>query len=82
MYKILDTNKNNIVDEQYLRSLLFDYEIDDILQNRNDYIKGYLDINVQKECIKNALLKDIDYIIDTLETSWNVPIEKIESKED
>lgn len=81
MYKILDMDKNNIVDEQYLRSLLFDYEIEDILQNRDDYINGYLDINVQKRCIKNALLKDMTYVIDTLETSWNVPIEEIESEE-
>lgn len=80
-YKILDIEKNNIVDEEYLRNLLFDYEVEDILANRNDYIRGYLDIESQKRCLKNALLKDIDYVIDTLGTSWNVPIEKLESEE-
>lgn len=81
-YKILDMKKDNIVNEEYLRNLLFDYEVDDILQNYQDFMEGYLDINAQKRCVKNAFIKDMDYVIDTLGTSWNVPIEILESEND
>ena len=40
MYKLLDTQE--IVDEEYLRKLLFEYEVEDLYNNKDDYIKGLL----------------------------------------
>lgn len=81
-YKILTCKTDNIVNEQYLRELLFDYEVDYVLQNSREFLEGLLPIEQQKEQIKNALVKDMDYVIDTLESDWNVCVEKLESESD
>lgn len=79
-YKILTWKTDNIVNEQYLRELLFDYEVDYVLQNSNTFFEGLLPIEQQKQQIKNALVKDMDYIVDTLESDWNIRVEKMESE--
>lgn len=74
-YKILDNGM--IVDEEYLRRLLFEYEISDIENNKFKYFEGIYDLKHQFNCIKGALEFDISEIIRILESSWNVPIEKL-----
>ena len=52
MYKLLDTQE--IVDEEYLRKLLFAYEVEDLYNNKDDYIKGLLDLGWQLNCVRGA----------------------------
>ena len=74
-YKILDTNE--IVTEQYLRKMLFEYESQDLLDNKEDYLKGFLHLDYQFSCINKAVNGTMKEIIDRLETLWNVPIDEI-----
>lgn len=75
MYKLLDTQE--IVDEEYLRKLLFAYEVEDLYNNKDNYIKGLLDLGWQLNCVRGAKEYDINKVIEILETSWNVPIKEM-----
>lgn len=79
MYKLLDTQK--IVDEEYLRKLLFEYEVEDLYSNKDDYIKGLLDLGWQLNCVRGAKEYSINKVIEILETSWNVPIKEMKNNE-
>ena len=78
MYKLLDTQE--IVDEEYLRKLLFAYEVEDLYNNKDDYIKGLLDLGWQLNCVRGAKEYGINKVIEILETSWNVPIKEMKKK--
>lgn len=75
--QFLITDTNEIVSEEYLRKLLYGYEIQDLLNNENEYFKGFLDLQAQMNCIEKAIKGNLEEVIDMLETNWNVPIEKI-----
>ncbi len=74
-YEILDTNE--IVTEEYLRKMLFEYETQDLLDNKKDFLDGSLNLDYQFNCIKKAVSGNMKEIIDRLETLWNVPIIEI-----
>jgi hypothetical protein len=71
-YKILDTDE--IVTEKDLRELLYRYEIQDLLDNTEEYFKGHLNLDSQFKCIDKAINGTTEEIIDMLGTNWNVPI--------
>lgn len=71
-YKIIDTGK--IVSENDLRDMLYRYEIQDLLDNKEEYFKGFLNLEYQFNCIKKAIDSEINEVIYMLETNWNVPI--------
>lgn len=75
MYKLLDSQE--IVDEKHLRELLFEYEVGDLYNHKEEYISGLLDIGHQLNCIKGAKESVIEKVIEELETYWNVPIEEV-----
>jgi len=75
-YKILDNEK--IVDETYLRKLLFEYELDDIMDNREDYFNGVYDIESQCNMLKIAQQGEFDVVLYYLSTNWGVDVEEIE----
>ena len=79
MYKLLDTQK--IVDEEYLRELLFAYEVMDLYNHKEEYIKGLLDIGWQLNCVRGAKEYGIEKVIEQLETYWNVPIKEMKNNE-
>jgi hypothetical protein len=79
MYKLLDTQK--IVDEKYLRELLFEYEVMDLYNHKEEYIKGLLDLGWQLNCVRGAKEYGINKVIEILETSWNVPIKEMKNNE-
>ena len=72
-YKILDTEK--IVDETYLRKLLFDYELEDIVDNKDDYFKGLYDIENQCHILKIAQEGEFDVVLYHLSTNWGVDVD-------
>ena len=74
-YLIIDTNKK--VNEKDLRDLLYKYEIQDLIDNKEEYFKGFLNLEYQFSCIKTATTGTIEEVIYMLETNWNVPIEKV-----
>lgn len=74
-YKILD--EDNIVTEEHLRRKLFDYATDDLLDYKEDYLKGIYQVDYLLNCINKAIDGDITEVINMLETSWNFSIEKI-----
>lgn len=76
MYKLLDTQE--IVDEKYLRELLFEYEVEDLYNHKEEYINGRLDIGWQLNCVRGAKEYGIEKVIEQLETYWNVPIKEME----
>ena len=78
-YKILDTGK--IVDETYLRKLLFEYELEDIVDNKNDYFKGLYDIESQCHMLKIARQGEFDVVLYHLSTNWGVDVEEVKDSE-
>ena len=75
-YKILDIDK--IVDEKYLRDLLFEYELDDIYQNIDDYLDGTYSLIRQLNMLKIALYGEMDVVLYHLSTSWQVDVDILE----
>lgn len=74
-YKILDNEK--IVDETYLRKLLFEYELEDVIDNKDDYFKGLYDIDNQCHMLKIAQEGEFDVVLYHLSTNWQVDVEEI-----
>lgn len=72
-YKILDTGE--IVDETYLRKLLFDYELEDIVDNKDDYFNGLFDIENQCHILKIAQEGEFDVVLYYLSTNWGVDVD-------
>lgn len=75
MYKLLDSQE--IVDEKHLRELLFEYEVEDLYNHKEEYINGFLDIGHQLNCVRAAKEHSIEKVIEQLETYWNVPIKEM-----
>ena len=75
-YLLEDTNK--IVTEDFLREYLYTEEVNDLLVNKELYLKGYLWLGHQMECIEKAINGDIKEVIKMLEINWNVPIKECE----
>lgn len=78
-YKILDNEK--IVDETYLRRLLFEYELEDILDNKDKYFKGLYNIEHQCNMLKIAQEGEFDVVLYYLSTNWQVDVEWLEDKD-
>lgn len=74
-YRILDNNK--IVDETYLRKLLFEYELVDIGENMNYYFDGTYDLKAQFNILNIAQKGEFDLVLDHLSTSWGVNVEEL-----
>lgn len=74
-YKILDNNK--IVDEDYLRRLLFEYEIDDIWQNRDDYFDERYSLQSQFNMLEIAQNGEFDVVLYYLSTNWAVDVDEV-----
>ena len=74
-YRILDNNER--VDETYLRKLLFEYELDDIWQNRDDYFEGNLTLTSQYDMLWIARFGSFDKVLYYLSTNWQVDVEEL-----
>lgn len=74
-YFIEDTGK--FIDEDAVRKMLYDQEINDLYANYYQYKDKTYNLKYQFECIENALKLPIEKVIETLNTSWNIPIKKI-----
>lgn len=72
---IIDNETNKKVTKKYLQSLLLEFEIDDILENWNDYKCEFLNIYTQCEKIKKIEKMDIKKIIWHLNTFWGCNFE-------
>lgn len=78
-YRILDNEK--IVDETYLRRLLFEYELEDIIDNKDDYFKGLYDIESQCNMLKIAQKGEFDVVLYYLSTNWQVDVDNIKASD-
>lgn len=78
-YKILDNEK--IVDETYLRRLLFEYELKDIQDNVEEYFNDTFDIESQCNMLKIAQKGEFDVVLYYLSTNWQVDVEWLEDKD-
>ena len=78
-YRILDNNK--IVDETYLRKLLFEYEIDDIWQNRDDYFDEIYNLKAQFDMLEIAKHGDMKKVLYYLSTNWSVDVDEVADEE-
>lgn len=75
-YKILD--QEGIVTEDYLRDLLFEYTIENLVDNKKDYLKGIIQVDFCLNCINLSISGNIQEIINILENEYNIPIEEAE----
>ena len=78
-YKILDNDK--IVDEDYLRRLLFEYEVGDIWDNRDDYFDGTYDLKAQFNMLEIAQKGEFDVVLYHLSTNWAVDVDEVKEHE-
>lgn len=74
-YKILDNNK--IVDEDYLRRLLFEYELVDIGENMDYYFDGTYDLKAQFNMLEIAQKGEFDVVLYYLSTNWSVDVDEV-----
>lgn len=74
-YKILDTDK--IVDERYLRELLFEYELEDISDNKDDYFEGRYSLKAQFNMLELARFGEFDVVLYYLSTNWQVDVDEV-----
>ena len=74
-YRILDNNKR--VSENDLRKLLFEYEIDDIWQNRDDYFDEIYNLQAQFNMLEIAKHGDMKKVLYYLSTNWSVDVEEL-----
>ena len=77
-YKILDNNK--IVDEEYLRKLLFEYELEDIGENMDYYFDGTYDLKAQFDMLEIAQKGEFDVVLYYLSTNWAVDVDEVVEK--
>lgn len=73
--KIKDNETDKIVSENYLRNLLLEFEIDDILKNWQDYKTEFLSIKSQCNLIKEINKIDIKELIWRLNSLWGTDFE-------
>lgn len=78
-YKILDNNK--IVDEKYLRELLFEYELNDIWDNRHAYFDGIYNLEFQYKMLELAINGEFDVVLYHLSTNWAVDVDEVKENE-
>lgn len=78
-YKILDNNK--IVDERHLRELLFEYELNDIWDNRVAYFDGVYDLEFQYKMLELAINGEFDVVLYHLSTNWAVDVDEVKENE-
>lgn len=76
-YKILDNNK--IVDEEYLRKLLFEYELVDIGENMDYYFDGTYDLKAQFNMLEIAQKGEFDVVLYHLSTNWAVDVDEMKN---
>ena len=74
-YRILDNNKR--VDETYLRKLLFEYELEDIWDNRDDYFDETYNLQSQFHMLEIAQKGEFDVVLYYLSTNWQVDVEEL-----
>ena len=74
-YKILDNDQ--IVDEEYLRKLLFEYEVEDIWDNRDAYFTGEYNLLSQYDMLWIARFGDFKKVLYYLSTNWQVDVDEI-----
>lgn len=77
-YKILDNNK--IVDEEYLRKLLFEYEVGDIWDNRDAYFEGEFNLLSQYDMLWIARFGSFDKVLYYLSTNWQVDVDEVDDE--
>ena len=75
-YKILDNDK--IVDEEYLRKLLFEYEVGDIWDNRDAYFEGRFNLLTQYDMLWLARFGGFDKVLYYLSKNWAVDVKEVE----
>lgn len=72
---ILDLDTKDIYSEVKVRCLLLKEELQDIVNNKIDYITKVMDINPQLNCIKYAVEEQkIEKIVDRLNKYWGYNI--------
>ena len=74
-YRILDNNKR--VDETYLRKLLFEYELEDIWDNREYYFEERFNLQAQFNMLEIAKHGDMKKVLYYLSTNWQVDAEEL-----
>ena len=74
-YKILDNNK--IVDEEYLRRLLFEYEVEDLWCNKRAYFDGIYNLKHEYKMLELAINGEMEQVLYFLSTNWAVDVDKV-----
>lgn len=70
----LDLDNNRIYTGKQIRELDFAENINDLINNKNDIIKGIISVESVCESITNSLNADIEDVIKDLNYCWNYNI--------
>ena len=73
-----DMERAKIVDETYLRKLLFEYELEDIWDNRDDYFDERFNLQAQFDMLEIAKHGDMKKVLYYLSTNWQVDVDEVE----
>lgn len=76
-----DTEMCEVLNEENVRKTLFNFEVNDLLNNNVDFLNNDLDLNVQLECIKHAKNDTIEKVLDRLSSCWDTYIIELKIKE-
>ena len=75
-----DTECCEILNEERVRKLLFEFETQDLLKNYSDYLNGFLELESQFNCIKIEKNDTIEQVLDRLSSCWGIHIIEIKEK--
>lgn len=74
----IEYGSSDILKEKDIRKLSLDFETNDILNNKDEYLNEELSLISQLDIIKNSVYGDIDSVINNLK-SWGIDICEIKS---
>lgn len=72
----LITDEKRYVNEEYIREMLYNEEVEHLVSNSKDFFKGELNLEYQLNSIWNSVNADIDEVIEILGKCWGINVVK------
>lgn len=69
--KYFDRIDRNWYEEKQLRIDLINREVDDLINNLEDFKNGELDVDYQTNCIRRGVMGAIEEVVENLNLYWN-----------
>lgn len=76
--KFIDNSNGREYTEEQIRKLDFEDNVSDLINNKDDIIKGFISVESVCECIENSLNGDIKDVVKDLNACWGYDIDIFE----